>query len=52
MKDILVNGEPLDLNRIYTIAGYDFYLKEGGDGGVISGNSSIIGNRPRWAAMG
>ena len=32
VTDIQVNGEPLDLNRTYTLASHNYWLKSGGDG--------------------
>ena len=32
VKDVMVGTEPLDPGRTYTLAGSDYYLKEGGDG--------------------
>ncbi len=32
VKDITVGGEPLDLNKTYTVASHNYMLKSGGDG--------------------
>lgn len=32
VKDIMVNGEPLDDGRMYTVASHNYWLKSGGDG--------------------
>ena len=32
VTDILVNGEPLDVNKTYTVASHNYMLKNGGDG--------------------
>ena len=32
VSDILVNGEPLDVNKTYTVASHNYLLKSGGDG--------------------
>lgn len=32
VRDILVNGEPLDVNKTYTVASHNYLLKSGGDG--------------------
>ena len=42
VADILVDGEPLDLDRIYTVASHNYMLKEGGDGMVMFGGCNVI----------
>lgn len=32
VRNILVNNEPLDLNRLYSVASHDYLIKRGGDG--------------------
>lgn len=32
VKDILVDGEPIDLEKTYTVASHNYWLKTGGDG--------------------
>ena len=32
MRDIYVGEEPLDVNRTYTLASHNYWLKSGGDG--------------------
>ncbi len=32
VTDIMVNGEPLDLNRMYTVASHNYMLRQNGDG--------------------
>ena len=32
VKNVLVNGEPLDLEKTYTVASHNYMLKDGGDG--------------------
>lgn len=32
VKNVLVNGEPLDPEKIYTVASHNYMLKDGGDG--------------------
>ena len=32
VKNVMVNGEPLDLARTYTVASHNYLLKDGGDG--------------------
>lgn len=32
VKDIMINGEPLDLNKKYTVAGTNYTIEQGGDG--------------------
>ena len=41
VKNVSVNGEPLDPDRIYTVATIDFLLTDGGDGFPFSGNCEI-----------
>ena len=42
VADLLVDGEPLDLDRIYTVASHNYMLKEGGDGMVMFGGCNVI----------
>ena len=45
MKDIKINGEPLDPKRVYTVGGTDYYLLKGGDGyTMFEGCEQIIVN--------
>ena len=32
VKDILVDGKPIDLEKTYTVASHNYWLKSGGDG--------------------
>ena len=32
VTDVLVNGQPLDLNAVYTVASHNYMIKEGGSG--------------------
>lgn len=32
VKNVMVNGEPLDVNKTYTVASHNYMLKSGGDG--------------------
>ena len=32
VKNVMVNGEPLDPEKIYTVASHNYMLKDGGDG--------------------
>ncbi len=41
VKNVKVNGEPLDLDRIYTVAAPDYLMTAGGDGFPFSGNCEI-----------
>ena len=41
VKNVKVNGEPLDLERIYTVSSIDYLLRDGGDGFPFSGNCEI-----------
>lgn len=42
VTDITVNGEPLDLNRTYTVASHNYMLKSGGDGMAMFKGSNVI----------
>ncbi|MBO6230618.1 MAG: bifunctional metallophosphatase/5'-nucleotidase [Ruminiclostridium sp.] len=44
VKDVLINGEPLDTEKTYTLACHDYYLKNGGDGFryILSEKCSIV----------
>ena len=42
VTDIAVNGEPLDLNRTYTVASHNYMLKSGGDGMAMFKGSNVI----------
>lgn len=41
VKNVKVNGEPLDLERIYTVSSIDYLLRDGGDGFPFSGKCEI-----------
>ncbi|MDE6930103.1 MAG: bifunctional metallophosphatase/5'-nucleotidase [Lachnospiraceae bacterium] len=40
--DILVNGEPLDVNKTYTVASHNYMLKSGGDGMAMFAGSKVV----------
>lgn len=42
VKNVLVNGEPPDLSRTYTVASNNYMLKNGGDGYVMSKDNDLI----------
>ena len=42
VSDIMVNGQPLDLNKIYTVASHNYMLKSGGDGMSMFNNCNIV----------
>ena len=42
VTDIQVGGEPLDLNKTYTLASHNYMLKEGGDGMTMFAGCRII----------
>ena len=44
VKDVLVNGEPLDPEKIYTVASHNFMLVNGGDGMTMFGDCNMIAN--------
>ena len=41
VKDVYINGEPLDPDKTYTIASHDYFLKNGGDGYIMSGKCNV-----------
>ncbi len=41
VKNVLVGGEKLDLNKTYTVASIRYLLKEGGDGFIMSGKCDV-----------
>lgn len=42
VSNVMINGEPLDLNRTYTLASYDYLLKNGGSGYVMFRDDKLI----------
>ena len=42
VTDIAVNGEPLDLNRTYTLASHNYMLKSAGDGMTMFKGAKIL----------
>lgn len=42
VTDIMVGNEPLDLNKIYTVASHNYMLKSAGDGMTMFAGSNII----------
>ncbi len=42
VKNMLINGEPLDKKKTYTLASHDYFLKNGGDGYIFTGKCKII----------
>ena len=42
VRDILVNGEPLDLQKTYTVASHNYMLKNGGSGMAMFNGCEII----------
>ena len=42
VKDIMVNGGPIDLNRTYTVASHNYMLKSGGDGMPMFSGCNVI----------
>ena len=41
VKNVLINGEPLDKERTYTLASINYLLKTGGDGYIFSGKCDL-----------
>ena len=42
VTDVMVNGEPLDLERTYTLASHNYLLKDGGDGMTMFAGCNIV----------
>ena len=42
VSDIMVGGEPIDLNKTYAVASHNYALKSGGDGMSMFVGSPII----------
>ena len=42
VKDVTVNGEPLDLDGTYTLASHNYMLKSGGDGFVMFKDDELL----------
>lgn len=42
VKNVLVNGEPLDLGKTYTLASHNYMLKSGGDGYTMFKDNKIL----------
>lgn len=42
VKDVKVNGEPLDVNKTYTLASHNYMLKSGGDGFVMFKSDKLL----------
>lgn len=42
VSNVLVNGEPLDPEKVYTVASHNFMLKDGGDGYSMFKNGTVV----------
>lgn len=42
VQDVLINGKPLDLNKLYRVGGVDYILRNGGNGMTMLQNSRLI----------
>ena len=42
VKNVVVNGEPLDLDKTYTLASHNYMLKSGGDGYTMFKDNTIL----------
>lgn len=42
VKNVMVNGEPLDVNKEYTVACHNYLLKSGGDGTNMFMNDEVL----------
>ena len=42
VTDIQVGGQPIDLNKTYTVASHNYMLKSGGDGMVMFNGSKVV----------
>ena len=45
VKNVMVGGEPLDLEKTYTLASHDYMLLNGGDGYAMFGGANILQDR-------
>ena len=41
VSDIMVGGQPLDVNKTYTLASHNYMLKQGGDGYAMFGTDNV-----------
>ena len=39
VRDVKINGQPIDLNKTYTVTSNSYILEDGGDGFIISGKT-------------
>lgn len=44
VHSVMVGGEPLDPEKEYTVSCHDYYLKNGGEGYIVSGKCEILRN--------
>lgn len=42
VADVLINGEPLELDRVYSLASHDYMLKSGGDGFTMFKSCTLL----------
>ena len=42
VKDVTVGGEPLDLEKTYTLASHNYMLKNGGDGYTMFMDNTLL----------
>ena len=42
VKDVMIGGKPLDLNKTYTVGGANYILKDGGNGMVMFKGAKLI----------
>jgi len=42
VSNVLVNGEPIDPAKVYTVASHNFMLKDGGDGYSMFKNGTVV----------
>ena len=42
VKNVMVGGEPLDVNKTYTLASHNYMLKNGGDGFSMFQDDAVI----------
>ncbi|MGN1338978.1 MAG: bifunctional metallophosphatase/5'-nucleotidase [Oscillospiraceae bacterium] len=42
VKNVMVNGEPLDPEKTYTVASHNYYLKNGGDGFAMFKGAKLV----------
>ena len=42
VKDVLINGQPIEPEKIYTVASHDYLLKHGGGGNPLFADNKLL----------